>query len=343
MDAVWLSTRYYTDEKFDGMPAATERMFTRLMALAGALENEGQLPTRPWVFVGLPRGRAAVDDLVARRILIANPDGTYAFKAWAGWQSAGDEYTRRKRNDRQRKRRQRERERADRETPKRQEVDAMCVESVHKAEHLRHTFDTPSTHIVQTGDAPETPSDQGEQPVQGELMSRDMSQVSRVQSRVEESREQLRTETTSPNETRTRDTAGALALVPPLPERRPDGSRIPRQTRQQMLAALNDTSRSAAANTLVTQFEHTLTGTLDRKSRFEVGQVVDELLRDHIPEPQIVAGLAAWQASDSWSPTQIRRFVAKAARTHHTEPGTTEQRVAGWQAMKDPHPKGLDQ
>ncbi|MFD9992081.1 hypothetical protein ACFWXT_29675, partial [Bacillus cereus] len=32
-----------------------------------------------------------------------------------------------------------------------------------------------------------------------------------------------------------------------------------------------------------------------------------------IPPPAIAAGLQAWNASDSWSPTQIPNFVHKAA------------------------------
>lgn len=136
----------------------------------------------------------------------------------------------------------------------------------------------------------------------------------------------LRKSPTSPSETRANEqtavaengTAGALALVPSLPEQLPDrmpnGRRIPARTRHQMLANLNATSRSAEADKFVTAFAGSLDGRLDRRTRAEVAQVVDELLRDQIPPQQIADGLAAWQASDSWSPTQIRRFVAKAAR-----------------------------
>lgn len=128
------------------------------------------------------------------------------------------------------------------------------------------------------------------------------------------------------------ETARALALVrdepepAPLPQRLPDGRRIPRRTRQQMLAALNATSRSGAAAKFVSQFESTLDGKLDRRTAAEVGQIVDELFADGIDPRQVEAGLRDWHQSDSWSPTQIRRFVTKAAATQR-KPSTTDQRI----------------
>ncbi|UYL86918.1 helix-turn-helix DNA binding domain protein [Gordonia phage RavenCo17] len=110
MEKVWLSTTYYTDDKFDGISATTERMFSRLLALAGSLENEGVLPQKPWVFVGLPNGNRSVSDLVSRNILEVLPDGRYRFAAWAGWQKEGDDLARLRKSNRDRKRRQRERE-----------------------------------------------------------------------------------------------------------------------------------------------------------------------------------------------------------------------------------------
>ena len=110
------------------------------------------------------------------------------------------------------------------------------------------------------------------------------------------------------------ETRGALALVPKLPDRLPNGRRIPKQTRQQMLANLNATARSQAADQLVRQFENTLDGKLDRGTMFEVAQVIDQMFADGIDPQQIANGLIAWHQSDRLYPSQIPRFVAKAAR-----------------------------
>ena len=110
------------------------------------------------------------------------------------------------------------------------------------------------------------------------------------------------------------ETRGALALVPKLPDRLPNGRHIPKQTRQQMLANLNTTARSQAADQLVRQFETTLDGKLDRRTMFEVAQVIDQLLTDGLDPQQIANGITAWHQSDRLYPSQIPRFVTKAAR-----------------------------
>jgi hypothetical protein len=43
-----------------------------------------------------------------------------------------------------------------------------------------------------------------------------------------------------------------------------------------------------------------------------IGAQIDRCLKSSIPAPAIAAGLKAWTASDSWSPTQIPNFVHKA-------------------------------
>lgn len=131
------------------------------------------------------------------------------------------------------------------------------------------------------------------------------------------------------------------AEVVPLPTHLPNGRAIPKQTRHQMLAALNATARSAAATQLVTRIEATLDGRLDRQTAIEVAQIVDTLIADSIPEAQIVAGIEAWLNSDRVYPSQIPRFVAKAARTRPTR-GAGDERVAGWQDLKHDQPRGIE-
>ena len=140
MEKVWLSTTYYLDQKLVGMSAATERMFSRLLAYCGNAETEGEMPSNVHVLVGLPRGEKAVLDLVRRDVLepirvksvskvCTNGEENvpeyspishtfdnaevvvgYRFAAWDDWQKEGNKLVQRKRNDRERKRRQRERE-----------------------------------------------------------------------------------------------------------------------------------------------------------------------------------------------------------------------------------------
>lgn len=118
---------------------------------------------------------------------------------------------------------------------------------------------------------------------------------------------------------------------PPAPE--PDLTPNPRikspAHRRQSVALQRGAWHSHTAFQIVQQFITTLAGALDRTTRNEITTAVDELLGDGIPAEQIAAGLTAWQQSDSWSPTQIRRFVVKAAAPRQrTRPSTTDQRMA---------------
>ncbi|QOC56072.1 hypothetical protein SEA_CLOWN_74 [Gordonia phage Clown] len=126
----------------------------------------------------------------------------------------------------------------------------------------------------------------------------------------------------------------SLELVPAIPDRMPNGRRIPAHNRRNIARELNATARSAEADQFVGQFIATLDGNLDRHTRTEIAQTVDELMRDGIPRQQIANGLVAWQRSDSWSPTQIRRFVAKAATTNATPtPGNSQPTKATQRAI----------
>lgn len=331
MDKVWLSTRYYADEKFDGISANAERMFSRLLALAGQLENGGRLPAKPWTYVGMPKAQKSTEELVQRGILIKFPDGTYDFPAWAGWQDSGDKLASRKRSDRERKRLQRERERAAAETASTsRQGSGSGPASGPGADHSEAQSGPVQGPTLarsrESRNRTESDSEQGNYDSGGEHVSRDTSRdvTPPEERRGEEIRDIRDVDTTSYVTPATRNgrdeppinaTSGALALVADLPDRLPNGRRIPKQTRHQMLQALNATSRSAAAHEITRQFTRSLDGTLDRHTTTDIAHIVDELLADHIPPAQIAAGLTAWQQSDSWSPTQIRRFVAKAATT----------------------------
>lgn len=131
MERVWLATNYYQDPKVVGCPATTERMLTRLIAYCGNAETGGYLPENPHKAVGIPRGKQAVDDLIARGILnvcdtlpahIRHVSDTetctkrvesvsetstknewkYYFPSWRNWNSQADDLVKRKKNERER-------------------------------------------------------------------------------------------------------------------------------------------------------------------------------------------------------------------------------------------------
>jgi hypothetical protein len=64
----------------------------------------------------------------------------------------------------------------------------------------------------------------------------------------------------------------------------------------------------------------------------EVGVQVNKCLDAGIPQDAIAAGLQAWTQSDSWSPTQIPRFVHKANNARPV--ATSDLRVQQGQALK---------
>ncbi|QDM56073.1 hypothetical protein SEA_SLEEPYHEAD_58 [Rhodococcus phage Sleepyhead] len=110
MEKVWLSTTYYLDPKMADASAATERMFSRLLAYCGNAETEGFVPQNAHKLVGIPNGNRSILDLISRKVLVPAEAGGYRFAAWDVWQKEGDKLVQRKRSDRERKRRQRERE-----------------------------------------------------------------------------------------------------------------------------------------------------------------------------------------------------------------------------------------
>jgi hypothetical protein len=65
----------------------------------------------------------------------------------------------------------------------------------------------------------------------------------------------------------------------------------------------------------------------------QVAAQIDKCLQSGITPDEIAAGLKAWTASDSWSPTQIPMFVNKA---NNRRPGRTNgigkptEKAMGW-------------
>lgn len=71
--------------------------------------------------------------------------------------------------------------------------------------------------------------------------------------------------------------------------------------------------RSAPAYQIAQAFSDSLPVPIESGVVAKIGIEVDKCLRDNIPPPAIANGIREWAASDSWSPSQIPMFVAKAA------------------------------
>lgn len=72
-------------------------------------------------------------------------------------------------------------------------------------------------------------------------------------------------------------------------------------------------ARSPAAHQIAQAFSASLPVPVESGLQAEIATQIDKCLRDSIPPPAIADGLRAWAASDSWHPSQIPKFVMKAA------------------------------
>lgn len=88
---------------------------------------------------------------------------------------------------------------------------------------------------------------------------------------------------------------------------------VPGKRRAEGLAAINATAHSPQAHKIAVAYTGWLETPVDGKTLTEIAVAVDTLLDADIDPHQIAEGIKAWHASDSWSPTQIRRFVHKAS------------------------------
>ncbi|MCU1640891.1 MAG: hypothetical protein JWN03_1166 [Nocardia sp.] len=120
--------------------------------------------------------------------------------------------------------------------------------------------------------------------------------------------------------------ATSLALVPA----KPSGGK-------QIAQRLNATARSAPAHQIAVAFNDSLDTPIESGLLAKVGIEIDNCLRAGIPPLAIAAGLKAWTASDSWSPTQIPNFVHKAtnARGRPGRSKPTERAVDAMTAAEE--------
>lgn len=81
-------------------------------------------------------------------------------------------------------------------------------------------------------------------------------------------------------------------------------------------------------------YSESLTTPLDPKALGEVSEQATYCLQAGYSPQQFAAGIREWQASDSWSPTQIRSFVQRASRpkTRPSGVGKPTEKALGWEA-----------
>ena len=94
--------------------------------------------------------------------------------------------------------------------------------------------------------------------------------------------------------------------------------------------ALNtQTARHAEAAAIVTEFGAWLGTPLDAKTATETTAIVESCLIAGQTRDEIAAGMVLWSPSDSWSPSQIPKFITKAAarRKHRGVGKPTEKAI----------------
>lgn len=71
--------------------------------------------------------------------------------------------------------------------------------------------------------------------------------------------------------------------------------------------------QSPAAHQIARAFSDSLPVPIESGLQIEIATQIDKCLRDAIPPPAIAEGIREWSASQSWHPSQIPKFVMKAA------------------------------
>jgi len=121
----------------------------------------------------------------------------------------------------------------------------------------------------------------------------------------------------------------------------PPCENLPRQTtpdgRGKALAVIREanlTARSVDAYRIAEAFSASLPVPIEGNLLAGIGVQIDKCLRSDIPPTAVVEGLKAWNASDSWSPTQIPNFVNKANNRAAAAPavGKATQKAMGYDA-----------
>ena len=99
---------------------------------------------------------------------------------------------------------------------------------------------------------------------------------------------------------------------------------------------MNRTARSGPAFVIAKAFSDSLPVPIETGLLAKVGVEIDKCLRTGIAPDAVAEGLKAWNASDSWSPTQIPHFVNKANnRVHNGRSKPTDRALSAAQAAEE--------
>ncbi|ORL93433.1 hypothetical protein A5N78_04675 [Prescottella equi] len=93
--------------------------------------------------------------------------------------------------------------------------------------------------------------------------------------------------------------------------------------------ALNETARPAAVYRFMHDYRQSRAAPIDERTLAGIENAITPLVVAGIPTEQIAAGIRAWEASDSFSPTQIAAFVHKAG-ANSAAPAPTLSKAQQW-------------
>lgn len=136
---------------------------------------------------------------------------------------------------------------------------------------------------------------------------------------------------------RDRDRDRDISRTPVVDERSPE----PRRTSRDGSALArtnfaNAPKRTAPAIAIADQFAASRQSPPTDTDLIAIGVEITKALDSGINERIIAAGLTEWDKSDSWSPSQIGRFITKAGRASPKPKSTVDDNVTGWLSMQEP-------
>ncbi|MBM4518346.1 hypothetical protein GS463_27465 [Rhodococcus hoagii] len=100
-----------------------------------------------------------------------------------------------------------------------------------------------------------------------------------------------------------------------------DAHEPPKRSRgMRAVDAMNETARPLEVYRFMHEYEQASQTPIDQKTLSQIETAVTPLIAQGIPPEQVAAGIRAWEASDSFSATQIASFVHKAGAKASAQP-----------------------
>lgn len=100
----------------------------------------------------------------------------------------------------------------------------------------------------------------------------------------------------------------------------PTDAKPKRGDRRSRIDAMNETARPIGVYRFMHDYERASATPIDQKTLSQIETAITPLLAQGIPAEQVASGLRAWEASDSFSATQIASFVHKAGAKASAQP-----------------------